>query len=790
MKDIIDNIRVYLEDAPSVDLSSPDSLEYFRDYVELFAEDKNEDRLNELLDQLNAGIIAKKGKIATRALYELLPDVFVTLDPESKVQEHDAEWVLGKYREAYPTDEVIHQQARDVEKWVNTFHERAAREIIEAIPEYKAKGHTMTVSGLLRSIFGSELVLWEELAGTIQYNVRELARRIDEPELECEGVVRDVKHLMASHAIRRPVLEGMEPIDVKRFIQEFRELRPTENTGVLRIIATLAYLYDDKKGDEPMNQVQAKALKELRERVCAPEIPLDFPLSNRAEATAFQRYIRDDHDEDLSQELSAALFEYATTGYEVDPLMSIELQGAVERLRGDIERYEGSPFNIPSNPLTLPDVLRDLRQHGSYKCLHSVQVSARMVYTQLLSEAARDLQKTFDRIGLRYVIDTDNDCKGLFKAMDKYTGTPNRDVVELRKRLEQIINVYHDEAVAIPDKPRRRTGETYTTTTEAYASIFNKPKPVTEEKPMNENLSIGAAFEATLHNLVNGESTQDFIRKVVAETVSEIAPTPIEVTYNGNSNVLDLAHAKLETVLTRMKAVRNIMLTGPAGCGKTFLAKQVADGCGLPFATVSCSADMSSSTLLGWLLPVNSATFEYVESDFIRLYENGGVFLLDEMDAADPSILLVINQALANGRLSVPQRRGNTEVIRHKDFVCIAACNTFGRGANVMYAGRERLDEATLDRFRLGLIEMDYDADLEVRLVASEVLTWGRQVREKIEKAQLRRILSTRFLLDASALYHEAGATINEIENIYFTGWKEDERVSVAVENRRPSEWF
>lgn len=777
MKDIIDNIRVYLEDAPSVDLSNPQSLEYFRDYVELFAEDKNEDRLNELLDQLNAGITAKKGKIATRALYELLPDVFVTLDPEREVEEHDAEWVLGKYREAYPVNEVVDDHAIDVEAWVDTFHERAAREIIEAIPEYKAKGHAMTVSGLLRSVFGSEMVLWEELAGWVQHNVRELARRIDEPELECEGVVQDVKRLMASHAIRRPVLVGSEPIDVKRFIQEFRELRPTENTGVLRIIATLAYLYDDKKGDEPMNQVQTKALSELRERVGG----YGFPLGDRAEATEFQRYIRDDHRKELSQELSAALFEYATTGYEVDPLMSVELQGAVERLRGDIERYEGSPFNIPSNPLTLPDVLRDLQQHGSWVSLHSVRVSARMVYNQLLSEAVGDLQKTFDRIGLRYYIDTENDCEGLFKAMDKYTGTPNRDVVEGRKRLEQIINIYHDEVV---EKPATMT------TTEAYVSIFDKPKPVTEEKPMNDNLSIGAAFEATISNLINGEATQDLIRKVVAETVSGIAPTPIEVTYNENATTVELAHEKLPTVLNRMKAVRNLMLTGPAGCGKTFLAKQVADSCGLPFATVSCSADMSSSTLLGWLLPVNSATFEYVESDFIRLYENGGVFLLDEMDAADPSILLVINQALANGRLSVPQRRGNTEVIRHKDFICIAACNTFGRGANVMYAGRERLDEATLDRFRLGLIEMDYDDELETRLVASEVLTWGKEVREKIEKAQLRRIMSTRFLLDASALYREAGATVAEIERIFFTGWKEDERESVAVENRRPSDWF
>jgi hypothetical protein len=40
-------------------------------------------------------------------------------------------------------------------------------------------------------------------------------------------------------------------------------------------------------------------------------------------------------------------------------------------------------------------------------------------------------------------------------------------------------------------------------------------------------------------------------------------------------------------------------------------------------------------------------------------------------------------------------------------FVCIAAANTFGTGADRQYVGRNQLDESTLDRFRIGQIELD-----------------------------------------------------------------------------------
>ena len=109
-------------------------------------------------------------------------------------------------------------------------------------------------------------------------------------------------------------------------------------------------------------------------------------------------------------------------------------------------------------------------------------------------------------------------------------------------------------------------------------------------------------------------------------------------------------------------------------------------------------------------------------SQFVEFYEEGGLFLLDEIDAADANVLLVINQALANGHLPLPNRITNPQAKRHSDFVLIAAANTFGNDANRMYVGRNQLDESTLDRFRIGQVVMDYDRELEKSILADSDL--------------------------------------------------------------------
>ena len=76
----------------------------------------------------------------------------------------------------------------------------------------------------------------------------------------------------------------------------------------------------------------------------------------------------------------------------------------------------------------------------------------------------------------------------------------------------------------------------------------------------------------------------------------------------------------------RPEAVRALAL----GVSLATLALSLA----LPFGFVSCTAGMSEGQITGRLLPTGKGgQFEYVQSEFVHCYENGGIFLLDEMDA-------------------------------------------------------------------------------------------------------------------------------------------------------------
>lgn len=220
----------------------------------------------------------------------------------------------------------------------------------------------------------------------------------------------------------------------------------------------------------------------------------------------------------------------------------------------------------------------------------------------------------------------------------------------------------------------------------------------------------------------------------------------------------------------------NIMMVGPAGCGKTHIAGQLASALELEYASQSCSAGMSESQLTGWLLPIGkSGSFTYVSSEFIRLYENGGVFLFDEMDAADPNVLIFINQALANGQFSLPQRFDNPTIKKHKDFVAIAATNTFGGGADTMYHARNALDASTLDRFKIGMVPIGYSEKVEEQLVNKYVLHWGRQIRSIINAHGMRKIMSTRVLKDATQMVSGQGWKVKDVAQSYFSDWSREE---------------
>jgi cobaltochelatase CobS len=125
--------------------------------------------------------------------------------------------------------------------------------------------------------------------------------------------------------------------------------------------------------------------------------------------------------------------------------------------------------------------------------------------------------------------------------------------------------------------------------------------------------------------------------------------------------------------------------------------------------------------------------------------------------------------------MALPNRPDKPSAVKHPDFVCLAAANTFGTGADRQYVGRNQLDESTLDRFRIGQIEMDYDPDIEAALCPDETLRSRLlSLRTKVRECKIRRVVSMRFLRDAYVML-QVGDSLDEIEEALFAGWTRDE---------------
>ena len=102
---------------------------------------------------------------------------------------------------------------------------------------------------------------------------------------------------------------------------------------------------------------------------------------------------------------------------------------------------------------------------------------------------------------------------------------------------------------------------------------------------------------------------------------------------------------------------------------------------------------------------------------FVTAYEGGGGFLLDEVDAADPNMLLSLNQALANDGFFIASRAASgldPFVKRSKQFACLSGANTFLAGNAGGFTARNKQDGAFRDRQIF--VPVNYDKAYEARL--------------------------------------------------------------------------
>lgn len=230
--------------------------------------------------------------------------------------------------------------------------------------------------------------------------------------------------------------------------------------------------------------------------------------------------------------------------------------------------------------------------------------------------------------------------------------------------------------------------------------------------------------------------------KVEIENIKKRKPLDVIVKVDSKKQIdIGIQHFQFPTLLQILSTKLNVYLVGPAGSGKTTAAFNCAKALGIDFHFTGAIA--SEFKLTGF----KNAQGEYVRTEFREAFENGGLFLFDEIDASYPQAVLAFNAALANDYMDFPDKR----IPRHKDFYCIAAANTFGQGADRQYIGRNQLDAASLDRFVF--IDWRFDENLERALAKNdEWVDFVQEVRRVIADLKIRHVVSPRASIFGSKL--------------------------------------
>lgn len=255
---------------------------------------------------------------------------------------------------------------------------------------------------------------------------------------------------------------------------------------------------------------------------------------------------------------------------------------------------------------------------------------------------------------------------------------------------------------------------------------------------------------------------EEAVRKV-AETVAETVPpvTEVRIGTAEPSRISGVSHRALPNVLLALGAGCHVLLVGPAGTGKSMMARQAAQAFGQEFHALSLGPTTPMSKVFGYY----DAHGNYHGTPFRRAFEHGGLMLLDELDSGHPGLLAELNQALSIRSCAF----ADGMVDAHPDFRLVATANTYGTGGDRQYVGRQALDAATLDRFVV--INLPVDEELEERVAlahapsqkkqALKVVKQVRRLRALAAEKQLPVMFSPRASIDAAKLL-EAGASVEQ----------------------------
>ncbi len=234
--------------------------------------------------------------------------------------------------------------------------------------------------------------------------------------------------------------------------------------------------------------------------------------------------------------------------------------------------------------------------------------------------------------------------------------------------------------------------------------------------------------------------------------------------------------------------LRPLWVTGPTGCGKSQAIVALCSAVGMPLFQFTGSSRTEVTDFLGrWNLKGTQTV--WMDGPLTTAVRNGGVFLLDEADTLDPSILVMLNGVLDGRILSISE---NGETVRiNPHFMFVATANSCGDGTSASkYNGTLAMNTAFVNRF--SMVEADYmDPGQESNMLTRLFPQWTGFVPNLVRFANMVRELSKGNAVSGLSdidVAMDVAVSVRTLRSILWwmtQGLTKDEALDVALANQK-----
>jgi cobaltochelatase CobS len=151
----------------------------------------------------------------------------------------------------------------------------------------------------------------------------------------------------------------------------------------------------------------------------------------------------------------------------------------------------------------------------------------------------------------------------------------------------------------------------------------------------------------------------------------------------------------LKTIAIAIRDNMPLLMIGESGTGKTSAIRFLANKTNNGLRRVNLNGGTTADELVGRLLMNEKGTY-WVDGILTEAMRNGEWIVLDEINAALPEVLFVLQSIMDDDGYLVLTEKDNKEIVyKHKDFRLFATCNP------PEYAGTKEMNKALLSRFAI-----------------------------------------------------------------------------------------